>query len=86
MNSGTSFRVYMRKQTQRHGTVNWSNYKTKINDLYFRLDFNETEARFSIELQHPDSIRELFYEQFTELKVLLEKYEGGTLYWFERFS
>lgn len=79
------FSVYMRKHTQKHGTINWSNYKTKIKDLYFRLDFNETEARFSIELQHPDSIRELFYEQFTELKVLLEKALETKLVWEELY-
>lgn len=79
------FSVYMRKHTQKHGIINWSNYKTKIKDLYFRLDFNETEARFSIELQHPDSIRELFYEQFTELKVLLEKALGTPLVWEELY-
>ncbi len=79
----TNFSFYMRKYSQKHGTINWSNYKTKIKDLYFRLDFNETEARFSIELQHPDSIRELFFEQFTELKVVLEKAIGTPLVWEE---
>ncbi|MCC7331824.1 MAG: DUF4268 domain-containing protein [Flavobacteriales bacterium] len=78
-----SFSVMMRKYSSKYGTVNWSNYKTKIKDLYFRLDFTENYATFSIELQHPESIRGLFYEQFIELKVLLEKSLEEKLIWEE---
>lgn len=80
-----NFEFYMRKHTKRHGNVPWNNYKTKIKDLYFRLEFTETEASFSIDLQQPDSIRELFYEQFGELKTLLEKALGTDLVWEELY-
>lgn len=81
----TDFGIYMRKHVNRHGKVHWTNYKTKIKDLYFRLEFIDNEARFSIELQHPDSIRELFYEQFLELKALLEDTIQTKLIWEELY-
>jgi hypothetical protein len=81
----TSFGFYMKKHIRKHGNVHWTNYKTKIKDLYFRLEFNEKEAVFSIELQHPDSIRELFYEQFCELKAILEDTLNTKLIWEELY-
>lgn len=80
----TSFGVYMRKYTSQYGKVHWVNYKTKIKDLYFRLEFTEQEAYFAIDFQHKDDgIRELFYEQLTELKVVLEEAIGEPLEWTE---
>ncbi|MEQ8927426.1 MAG: DUF4268 domain-containing protein [Fulvivirga sp.] len=52
--------------------VNWLNYKTGIKHLYFRMDVIKKEAYIGIELHHPDEgIRELFFEQFLELKSYL---------------
>ncbi|MCB9334683.1 MAG: DUF4268 domain-containing protein [Flavobacteriales bacterium] len=80
----TSFGVYMRKYTSQYGKVHWVNYKTKIKDLYFRLEFTEQEAFLAIDFQHKDDgIRELFYEQLTELKVVLEEAIGEPLEWTE---
>lgn len=80
----TSFGVYMRKYTSQYGKVHWVNYKTKIKDLYFRLEFTNSEAIFAIDLQHKDDgIRELFYEQLTELKVVLQDSIGEELQWQE---
>jgi len=80
----TSFGVYMRKHNKEFGRVHWVNYKTKIKDLYFRLDLTSKKATFSIDLQHvDDGIRELFYEQFTELKVVLHDAVGEELIWDE---
>ena len=81
----TNFGFYMKKHIRKYGNVHWTNYKTKIKDLYFRLEFNEKEAIFSIELQHPDSIRELFYEQFCELKTILEDTLNTKLIWEELY-
>ncbi|MBT4774279.1 MAG: DUF4268 domain-containing protein [Crocinitomicaceae bacterium] len=51
--------------------VNWSNYKTGVNDIYFRLDCDNKQAIISIEFQHKDAgIRELFLEQFLQLKTV----------------
>jgi len=80
----TSYGVYMRKYTPQYGKVHWVNYKTKIKDLYFRLEFANNKAIFSIDLQHKDDgIRELFYEQLTELKVVLHDSVGEELKWEE---
>lgn len=80
----TSFGVFMRKHNKEFGKVHWVNYKTKIKDLYFRLEFTPEKACFSIDLQHvDDGIREIFYEQFTELKVLLHDAIGEELIWEE---
>ena len=49
------------------------NYKTGIKDVYFRMDTLATSATISISLEHKDEgIRELFFEQFQELKLMLE--------------
>ena len=78
----TSFGIYMRKHNREFGKVHWVNYKTNIKDLYFRLDFDSKKAVFAIDLQHTDDgIRDLFYEQFTELKVVLTDAIGEGLIW-----
>ena len=70
----TSFGVYMKKHNVRLGKkINWVNYNTKIKDIYFRLNVTNKKATFYIEIQHKDlDIREIYYEQFTELKKVLE--------------
>jgi hypothetical protein len=54
--------------------VNWINYRTGIKDLYFRMDTSENGAAISISIEHTDpGIRELFFEQFVELKMVLNE-------------
>jgi len=78
------FGVYMKKYNKQYGRVRWVNYRTNIKDLYFRLNLTPKSATFSIELQHnDDGIRELFYEQFLELKTVLNDSVGGELIWEE---
>jgi Domain of unknown function (DUF4268) len=77
-----SFGLYMKKYNQRLGRVRWVNYRTNVKDIYFRLDMTQKEAVFSIEIQHKDDgIRELFYEQFQELKTVLENSIGNDVVW-----
>jgi hypothetical protein len=79
-----SYGIYMKKYNPQLGRVRWVNYRTNIKDLYFRLYFDEHKAAFTIELQHKDDgIRELFYEQFTELKTMLNEHVGVDLEWEE---
>lgn len=70
----TAFGRYMTRHTSAFGPkTKWLNYRTGIKDLYFRLHADNKLARVSIELQHSDAgIRELFYEQWEELKMMLE--------------
>ncbi|MCO6500279.1 MAG: DUF4268 domain-containing protein [Vicingus serpentipes] len=77
-----SFGVYMKKHNKQYGRIRWVNYRTNIKDLYFRLNITQQKAVFSIELQHSDDgIRELFYEQFVELKTVLNASVGKELIW-----
>jgi hypothetical protein len=54
------------------GKVNWINYRTTVKDVYFRMEVNQKSAMIAITLEHSDaSIRELYFQQFQELKTLL---------------
>jgi hypothetical protein len=77
-NFWTAFEKYNQKQKSASGKrVNWTNYKSNIKDIYFRLDFTTTEAFLAIDLQMKDfDIRELVWEQFMETKNLLLNYVG----------
>ena len=53
--------------------IKWTNYKTGIKGIYFKLDADKRSCRLMIEIKNDDeSIRHLFYEQFEEFKVVLE--------------
>ena len=63
-------------------TTNWINYKTGLKNVYFRMQADNRQARIGIELTHPDAgIRELFWEQFLELRTLLHETLGETWTW-----
>ena len=65
------------KQMGRHVSARgpkqkWLNYRTGVRHLFFRLHADKRLARVSIDIQHPDpGIRELFFAQWEEYKVLL---------------
>lgn len=79
----TTFGNYMSPQLSAEGLkTNWLNYKTGLKHVYFRLDADKRSASVAIEITHPDiSIQELFYEQFLELKRLLNGYLGEEWEW-----
>ena len=63
-------------------TTNWINYKTGVKHVYFRMQADNRRASIAIELLHPDAgIRELFWEQFRELRPLLHETLGETWTW-----
>jgi hypothetical protein len=62
--------------------VNWSNYKTGLKNVYFRMEADNKKATIAIELTHPDmDIQEIFYEQFVELKNILHSYLNEEWIW-----
>jgi len=73
----TAFGRYMSPVPSSEGLrVNWINYHTRVKDVYFRMEAGAKQASIAITLEHRDAgIRELFFEQFLELKELLH----GTL-------
>ena len=83
----TSFGLYMKKhKNQNNEKINWVNYKTKVKDIYFRLNVDNKKASFSIDIQQNDiGIRQLFYEQFTELKVIITNSFQHELEWDEEY-
>jgi hypothetical protein len=79
----TTFGQYMAPVPSAEGVpTNWINYKTGLKHVYFRLQADARRATISIDLAHPDAgVRELFYEQFRELRHMLEETVGETWLW-----
>jgi hypothetical protein len=69
----TTFGQYISPQPSADGIkVNWVNYKTGIKYVSFRMQAESRTASIAIELTHPNAgIQELFFEQFKELKIVL---------------
>lgn len=72
----TTFGHYMSPQRSAEGLkTNWLNYKTGLKHVYFRLDAGKDHASVAIEITHSDAgLRELYFEQFLELKSLFKGY------------
>lgn len=67
--------------------VNWAHYRTNINHVYFRIETNNDSVAICVDLQHKDDgIRELFYEQFTELRVVMQSYFSQELGWHQNYK
>jgi Domain of unknown function (DUF4268) len=67
------FKVFMSKHKSVSGKrINWLNYKTKIDSIYFRLETDKNTVRVCFDIQHKDSeIRAIIWEQMVELKKVL---------------
>ncbi len=80
-----SFKSEMNKVPSSTGKrINWINYPTKLKILYVRCEVNENEALFSIDIQTKDAgIREIVWEQFQELKMVLETEVGTPGIWLD---
>src|SRR5215207_11532687 len=79
----TSFGIYMAPVLSATGEkINWINYKTGVKDIAFRMEAGSEKATVSIELSHrDDAIRQLFFEQFLQLKPLFEASLGEVWKW-----
>ena len=67
--------------------LKWTNYKTGVKDVYLRMEADGKGARIAIDLQHRDpGIRGLFWEQFGEVKLLLQSELGEELIWHEEYT
>lgn len=69
-----AFRSYTSSTRNAEGRrINWLNYPTRLKEIYIRLDVNQERAKFSIDIQSKDEgIRSIIWEQFEELKKVLE--------------
>jgi hypothetical protein len=79
----TTFGQYMAPVPSADGVpTSWINYKTGLKHVYFRMHADNRRASIGIELTHPDAgVRELFFEQFLELKTLLHETLGEPWRW-----
>jgi len=79
----TTFGQYIAPQLSADGLkVNWVNYKTGIKHLYFKMDADKRSATIEILMAHPDAgIQELFFEQFAELRTMLNGYLNEEWEW-----
>ena len=79
----TTFGQYMQPVPSAEGErVNWTNYKTGLKHVYFRLHADNRHATIGIELTHPDAgLRELFWEQFRQVRPMLEEATGEAWTW-----
>lgn len=67
--------------------IRWTNYKTGVKDMYFRLNIDNKRASISIDIQHIEiGIRDLFWEQLLEFKHLLSQHIESELYWHYSYS
>ena len=72
----TTFGQYIAPQLSADSLkINWVNYKTGVKHLYFKMDADKRSAVVEILIAHPDTgIQELFFEQFAELRLMLNGY------------
>jgi hypothetical protein len=79
----TTFGRYMAPVLSAEGMkINWVNYHTRIKDVYFRMDAGSKSASIFISLEQRDpGIRELYFQQFLELKNMLHDVVGEAWEW-----
>ncbi|MCB0478293.1 MAG: DUF4268 domain-containing protein [Crocinitomicaceae bacterium] len=77
------FKQFMKGTSSLRGNhVPWINYPTNVKSIYFRYYVDQHHAKVVIEIQEKDEgIRDLHWEQFGELKKILEGYFGDQLIW-----
>jgi hypothetical protein len=79
----TTFGRYMGPVPSSDGMkINWVNYRTGLKDVHFRMIAQSNTATIFIALEHRDAaIRELFFQQFEELKTMLHTTMGEEWKW-----
>lgn len=67
----TRFGKRMKKHVsaETESNINWINYKTSVKNINFRMEANNKFSSLTIEITHKDTtMRDIFYEQFTEMR------------------
>lgn len=74
----TAFGQYMSLHLSSEGEkINWLNYKTGEKNVVFKMSADKHSAIISIDITHSDeSQRQLYYEQFLQLKNQLRELQG----------
>lgn len=81
----TAFKRFMNKEANAEGKrIKWLRYPTHVKEIYIRLHVDAQSAVFSIDIQAKDEgVRQIIWEQLTELKVVLENEMGTDGIWKE---
>jgi hypothetical protein len=79
----TAFGQYMTPVLSAEGEkMNWVNYKTGEKNIAFRMHADNKAAVVAIEITHKDrDIRQLYFEQFLQLKNLITEALGEEWTW-----
>lgn len=84
----SDFRKYMNKVRSSNGRrMNWMNYPSDVKNIYIRLQADAKGTRLCMDIQPKnEGVREIIWEQMTELKKVMEssmKYETS---WIEKLT
>lgn len=84
----TSYGKYMSPVLSSEGLKqNWINYNTGIKHLFFRTLAERKRIYVGIQILHKDaSMRSLIFEQFTQLKNILEEFTNEKWIWEENVT
>ena len=79
------FEEYMSKYKSSNGRkINWLKYPSEIKTIFIRLEVNSKSIKLCFDIQNKDdSLREILFEQMTELKVVLEEITEENPEWIE---
>jgi hypothetical protein len=67
--------------------MNWVSYPSDVKNIYIRLMVDSKGARLCLDIQPKDEgIREIVWEQMTELKKVMESTMQHETIWIERMS
>jgi hypothetical protein len=79
----TRFGQYMKPVPFASGEkMNWSNYKTGVPHIFFRMQAEREGAYIGIELSHPDQRARMHqFEQFKSIKPMLQDATGEAWSW-----
>jgi len=82
------FKKEMRRHNSRHRrNINWLKYPTEIRHVYLRLHCDNLGVFLSFDIQFKDpGIRDLFWEQLTELKQVMKAEMGDNGQWLKDLS
>jgi hypothetical protein len=81
----TDFRKYMNKVKSSNGRrMNWIGYPSDVKNIYIRLQADAKGARLCFDIQPKDQgVREIIWEQMTELKKVMENCMNYETTWLE---
>jgi len=79
----TTFGKYMSPIPSSEGSViNWINYHTGVKDIYFRMNADKHGVTICISIESSErAVREVYFDQFMELEILLHNSIGETWDW-----